>query len=198
MNRRVLAHHLLWTGYGHWLPNDPRGSGSRFVVNADIDGLGEVHFGRKTQQPSRHVVREFYERADERLHYPRLIFDDAQIETISLAFSGTIQRRSYTCYACAILRDHAHFVIRAHRDTAEQMIAELQSSSRLALYESGTVVMEHPVWTEKGWRVFLFTPDEIRSRIRYVEQNPIKEGLGPQSWPFVTKYDGWPLHKRRQ
>ncbi len=24
----VIAHHLIWTLYGHWLPNDLRGSGS--------------------------------------------------------------------------------------------------------------------------------------------------------------------------
>ena len=23
----VIAHHLIWTAYGWWLPNDPRGSG---------------------------------------------------------------------------------------------------------------------------------------------------------------------------
>ncbi|OQB82433.1 MAG: hypothetical protein BWX88_03985 [Planctomycetes bacterium ADurb.Bin126] len=22
----VIGHHLMFTGYGHWLPNDPRGS----------------------------------------------------------------------------------------------------------------------------------------------------------------------------
>jgi REP element-mobilizing transposase RayT len=197
MSRRVLAHHLIWTGYGHWLPNDPRGSGSCGVANDELADLGEIHYGRKVVQPSRAAVRQFYERADERLAHPRILFDDAQIETISLAFSGTVQRRHYTCYACAVLPDHVHLVIRAHRDKAETMICELQRSSRLALYDAGTVAFDHPVWTERGWKVFLYTPDEIRTRIQYVEQNPIKDGRPAQHWPFVTKYDGWPYHQAR-
>jgi hypothetical protein len=28
---RVLAFHLVMGAYGFWLPNDPRGSGSRYV-----------------------------------------------------------------------------------------------------------------------------------------------------------------------
>jgi len=24
----IIAHHLIWTAYGFWLPNDPRGSSS--------------------------------------------------------------------------------------------------------------------------------------------------------------------------
>ena len=28
----VIAHHLIWTVYGTWLPNDPRGSGSRAIA----------------------------------------------------------------------------------------------------------------------------------------------------------------------
>lgn len=26
--RPIIAHHLILHGYGHWFPNDPRGSGS--------------------------------------------------------------------------------------------------------------------------------------------------------------------------
>jgi hypothetical protein len=43
-------------------------------------------------------------------------------------------------------------------------------------------------------KVFLDHPDDIRRTIRYVEQNPIKDGLPAQVWPFVKEYDGWPLH----
>ena len=37
---------------------------------------------------------------------------------------------------------------------------------------------------------------EIRDRIGYVNQNPLKEGLAPRAWPFVPSYNGWPLHHR--
>jgi hypothetical protein len=36
----VIAHHLIWTNYGWWLPNDPRGSLSRTIASDLIAELG--------------------------------------------------------------------------------------------------------------------------------------------------------------
>jgi hypothetical protein len=52
----VIAHHLIWTLYGWWLPNDPRGSTSRAIRNDVLRDLGELHFGRKRVQPPGDVV----------------------------------------------------------------------------------------------------------------------------------------------
>ena len=60
---------------------------------------------------------------------------------------------------------------------------------------NGIVPEEHPVWTKNGWKVFLDNPEEVWPRIRYVEGNPMKEGLPEQYWPFVVPYDNWPFHK---
>lgn len=45
-NRIVIAHHLVMTLYGHWLPNDLRGSGSEELRNPELEELGPIHFGR--------------------------------------------------------------------------------------------------------------------------------------------------------
>ena len=73
----VIAYHLIWTAYGWWLPNDPRGSGSKTVDSDVIAQLGELHHGRKRVQPPGSVVREFYESAAKLLRYPLLKLDDA-------------------------------------------------------------------------------------------------------------------------
>ena len=65
----VIAHHLIWTAYGCWLPNDPRGSGSRQLRNHIFAELGSLHFGRKRVQPAGNEVREFYNRARGLLRY---------------------------------------------------------------------------------------------------------------------------------
>ena len=39
----VIAYHLIWTAYGWWLPNDPRGSGSKTIDSDIIAELGELH-----------------------------------------------------------------------------------------------------------------------------------------------------------
>ena len=45
-------------------------------------------------------------------------------------------------------------------------------------------------WGERGWKVFLDSEADIRRAIRYVENNPLKEGKRAQHWPFVTKFTG--------
>jgi hypothetical protein len=59
----VIAYHLIWTAYGWWLPNDPRGSMSNYIRNDVLHDLGQIHFGRKKLQPASRVIREFYEQA---------------------------------------------------------------------------------------------------------------------------------------
>jgi REP element-mobilizing transposase RayT len=194
----VIAYHLIWTNYGTWLPNDPRGSGSKVASTSVIAELGDVHLGRKKLQPVRGKIREFYKSAEPLLRFPVMRFDAEQRSVIAEAFGDTIRTHQYTCYACAIMPDHAHLVIRKHKHDAEAMIDNLQSESKTLLIERGAVPNEHPVWTKGGWKVFLDTPEEVWPRIRYVEGNPMKEGLPKQSWPFVVPYDNWPLHKRRQ
>jgi len=50
-SRIVIGHHLILHGYGHWLPNDPRGSGSEELRQDKLAGLGPIHLGRKKSQP---------------------------------------------------------------------------------------------------------------------------------------------------
>jgi REP-associated tyrosine transposase len=193
----VIAYHLIWTNYGTWLANDPRGSRSHRVYTPELAEFGAAHFGRRKVQPSRKTVHEFYTEAEPRLQFPALRFDAAQRQAVGNAFEEIVRKCTYTCYACAIMPDHVHLVIRKHRDSAEQIIGNLQGMSRAWLLKCDLAPEEHPVWTKNGWRVFLSTPAEVWSRIRYIENNPEKEGLSRQAWPFVVPYDNWPFHKRR-
>ncbi|MHB1157303.1 MAG: hypothetical protein ACYC26_10755 [Phycisphaerales bacterium] len=45
-------------------------------------------------------------------------------------------------------------------------------------------------WARKGWQVFLDSPEDIERAIRYVRNNPLKEGLREQCWPFVIPWSG--------
>jgi hypothetical protein len=149
----VLGYHLVWTAYGWWLPNDPRGSMSQAIQSDVIAELGELHYGRKKVQPASRDIRRFYERAAEVLKYPLLRFSGAEMTAISEAFAEVITRERYTCYACAIMPDHIHAVIRKHRDLAEEMIEKLQGQSGVRLIEVGERQPDHPVWGGPGWKV---------------------------------------------
>ena len=79
----VAAYHLIWTAYGHWLPNDPRGSTSQEVHCANIAPLGELHYGRKRIQPAGQIIREFYEAARGVLKYELRTFIPAEVSMIA-------------------------------------------------------------------------------------------------------------------
>ena len=188
----VIAYHLVWTAYGTWLPNDPRGSGSHVVASPALAELGPLHYGRRTKQPSRQTVRVFYRRAEPRLTFPVVRFNEEQIAVVGESLAEVINAESYTCYACAILPDHVHIVIRKHKHKAEEMINRLQVGTRLRINFS--LPENHPVWTLGGWKSFLCSPDAIRSAVSCVERNPLKSGLTAKFWPFVKPYDNWPNH----
>ncbi|MBL8828488.1 MAG: hypothetical protein JNM18_16010, partial [Planctomycetaceae bacterium] len=62
----IAGYHLIWTAYGWWLPNDPRGSTSTTIRNDSLKELGPLHFDRRQTQPSGNIIREFYQVAEKR------------------------------------------------------------------------------------------------------------------------------------
>jgi REP element-mobilizing transposase RayT len=192
----VIAYHLIGTGYGCWLPNDPRGSTSLSIRNNVLRELGDLHVGRKRVQPAPRDIRAFYENAKDLLRHPLLTFDDHDIGMIARLFAEVIRDEGYTCFACALMPDHVHLVIRKHRHHAEEMIANLQWGSAGSVRLLNRCEPEHPVWGGPGWKVFLDTADDIRRTLKYVEDNPPKARLPAQQWEFVVPYDGWPFHNR--
>ena len=192
----IIGHHLIWALYGHWLPNDPRGSGSQEIRQHKLASLGPIHLARKPAhlQPTRGELRSFQKEAEPALEFSRCWSDDAKRQSIGDAFSEIVAKRGYTVWACAILSNHMHAVIRRHRDDALAMWEAVADATRVALRVPG-IHLDHPIWSTRPYKVFLLTPAEVRSRIVYVAQNPKKEGLTPQEFRFVRPYDDWPFHK---
>src|ERR1051326_8608048 len=141
----VIGHHLIWTAYGWWLPNDPRGSSSREIRVERIAELGELHFGRKPVQPSSRQLQQFFQQAHDLLKHEALEFSAEERAIIGKALGEVIRERGYTCYACAAMPDHVHVLIRRHRDTAEVMLELFQEKSREEMITAGRRVVTHPV-----------------------------------------------------
>ena len=117
----VIAHHIMWTLYGWWLPNDPRGSTSRTIRNDLVAELGELHFGRKSIQPAGRDIRAFYAQAASVLKHPLLSFSPPEFWAVADAIGQAVGELKYTCYGCAIMPDHVHLLIRKYRDLAEEI-----------------------------------------------------------------------------
>ncbi len=146
----VIAYHIMWTAYGWWLPNDPRGSTSRTIREDLISELGELHFGRKRVQPAGKEIRAFYDEAAAILKHPLLSFAAGEFAAVAEAIGSAIEECKYTCYACVVMSDHVRLVIRKHRDLAEEMIEKVQALSRKRLVEVGLRGGDHPTWTRGG------------------------------------------------
>ena len=172
----VAGFHLIWTAYGWWLPNDPRGSSSHEIRIERIEELGPLHHGRKVIQPLPSELRAFYERAAGVLKHELLQFDAAQRDIIGAAIGRLIANERYTCYACAVMPDHVHCLIRKHKHHGETMIANMQEESRTALKQAQRRDPEHPVWGGPGWKRFLFTEADMRRIVNYIEANLRKVG----------------------
>jgi REP element-mobilizing transposase RayT len=196
----VIGFHVIVTAYGFWLPNDPRGSWSDFVGAWEL-----LRFGRATKVTTHRSLasvphdREQRLAAKRALKYPPVRFTPEQIKSIAKGFARAAKESGYVVYACAILHDHAHLVIGRHERTVEQLTAHLKAFATRQLRadnvhpfepharEDGSVTS---VWAEGLWKVFLFTEAEMRRAIKYVQDNPPKEGMPEQEWGFVTRYEG--------
>jgi hypothetical protein len=202
MSRTVIgAHHIIML-YAHWAVNDPCGSGSTEIRDPKFRPLGDLYVGRKPEdeQPTRDELRAFHEHHRELLNFPVFWIDCAKAQAMAGAIEEALRRHGYTCYACAICSNHLHLVIRTHKHHAREQWDNFADAIRQRMREGfpNEISRMHPVVSNRPFSVLLFTPDEMRGRISYVERNPLKEGLPRQYWEFVAPYDGWPLHKKRK
>ena len=191
----IIAHHLVFTGYGHWLGNDLRGSGSTELREEKFEPLGPVHFGRKRQQPLRDELRAFFRAANPLLKFDKLWFREKERVILRNAFAEVVKDFGYTLYACALCSNHAHLVVRRHKDDAATIWSTFAGANADWMRKSGIVPREHPVWSDRPYAMFCTSCHGVRGRIDYVEQNPLKERLPAQKYDFVVPYDDWPYHK---
>jgi len=145
----VIAYHAIFTTYGTWLPNDPRGSYSKAVYNEQLRLLGEIKYGRQYPQPALRKLRRFWTEASPCLARPPFFLDDATRPVVARAFEEVVDRLGPVVHACAIMNDHVHVVIRRGRHRIEYLVGQLKGAAT-----RGLGMAETP-WAEGAWKVFL-------------------------------------------
>jgi REP element-mobilizing transposase RayT len=195
----VLAYHAIFTAYGFWLPNDPRGSWSDFVRSWEL-----LRFGQATKVDIRRSVAARPHDPEKRLaaksalRYPAVEFTGRQAMLIAAGFRQAIDESGYVLHACSILPEHVHMVVARHTRTIEKIVGHLKGRSSQQLAAGGLHPLvafqeaagSHPSpWARRGWKVFLNDPEAVRRAIAYVEANPLREGKPPQRWSFVVPYE---------
>jgi REP element-mobilizing transposase RayT len=195
----VLGYHIIFGAYGFWLPNDPRGSWSTEVWAEDLRPLGPA-----TKVATRRSVaskpHDYGAREDAKRHlkYPTVQFNGQQALAISRGIADIADKIDLTIYACAIMPDHVHLVVKRHAIESEVLTGYLTRAATRALNKSGLNPMTayprpngrlpSPWSAGGGWQVYLDSPNAIRRAIQYVEANPVKAGLHPQRWSFVESH----------
>jgi REP element-mobilizing transposase RayT len=194
----ILGFHIIVTAYGFWLPNDPRGSYSDFIRAWEL-----LRFGRATKvNTTRSVAHKPHDyqlrmAAKQALRYPPVVFTGIQALAIAAGFREVMEHWNFAIYACSIMPEHTHLVIGRTDRRILQVMNQLKGRASLAMADRQL----HPFqnvrekddsrpspWARKGWKVFLDTHEDMRRAIAYTEDNPLKEGLRRQRWPFVTPY----------
>ncbi len=100
----VIAYHSIFSTYGFWLPNDPRGSDSDFVASWNLCAEG----GKATKVTTTRSVASRPHDPDERLSvknalkYPAVELNDEQIECVAAGFSKAVRKSGYEIYKCSI------------------------------------------------------------------------------------------------
>src|SRR6185312_8845259 len=183
----VHAYFCTFTVYGFWLPNDPRGSGSVYVGSKDLLPYGLATKVRTRRSVAGRDIDPVVRReAKTALKYPPVRFSGLQALWVGRAFAEVLQDAECIAYACAILHDHVHLVVSRPRYSVEHLISRLKGCSTTKLDEKGL----HPfqeyarvrgrlprMWGRGDWTMYLDNLAQIGQKIRYVENNPIKEGL---------------------
>jgi len=97
------------------------------------------------------------------------------------------------------MRDHVHMVVGRPRYEVEKLVRLLKGAATTQLTREGI----HPFvdapdrdgsfrspWARGEWKVYLNSTAEILRAIKYVEDNPVREGKKKQAWKFVQGFQG--------
>jgi REP element-mobilizing transposase RayT len=191
LNKMILAFHSIFSMYGFWMPNDPRGSGSDYVAVWEL-----FRYGRATKVRTRHSVaakqhdHKMRLAAKQALRHPPADITGVQAVAVVEGFRKACDESGYFIHACAVLPEHIHLVIGWHRRDIRKIVGHLKSNATRRLKDSGQWTFgNRTMWGEHGWNVYLYNIPAVKRAIRYVEANPEKEGKKRQSWSIVTPFE---------
>ena len=138
----VLAYHVIFGAYGFWLPNDPRGSWSDYVRAWELfqAGTATKTTARSSVAGIAHDSRLRY-RTKEKLKPPAVAFNGHQALAIAQGFQRMAAKAGYEVFACSILPQHVHMVLRRHIYKVEQVVRLLKAEASSKLAEDG----RHPL-----------------------------------------------------
>lgn len=176
----IIAYHAIFTTYGTWLPNDPRGSYSQEVYNQALKALGEIRYGRQDPQPPHETLKKFWTAARPCLARPPYFINDATRLVVAQGFAKVVSRLQLNVSACSIMNDHVHILVMRSGHRVEYLVNQFKGAATRAL---GLTVTP---WAADSWKVFINEKDALYAAALYIQRNPLANGWAPQRWSFLT------------
>jgi REP element-mobilizing transposase RayT len=176
----IIAYHIIFTTYGTWLPNDPRGSFSKQIYNQKLAVIAPIKYGKQKNIPDKENLNKFWSDSSKILDCKPYFIDEKSRQIIADSFAHTINGLKLKTPACAIMKDHIHIIILHTEYKIGYIVNQLKSTATKNLN-----LTETP-WTEGYWKVFISNIETLQSAIAYVNSNPVSAGMPRQSWEFVS------------
>ena len=154
----VLGYHFIFSAYGFWLPNDPRGSWSDTIRVYEL-----LQFGPATKINATESVahaphdRALRLKAKQALRYDPVHFTGIQARAIARGLKAKATMR-LNAEGLHPLADHPR--------------------------ADGTLPSS---WARNYWCPFIDSVEYLTQAISYVENNPVRCGLKAQAWNCVVK-----------
>jgi len=174
----IIAYHAVFTTYGTWLPNDPRGSFSKEIYNDQLRLLGEIKYGRQIPPPKKSLLK-FYSEAVSVLDSPVFAINDHTRPVIAAGFRTVVKRLGIEIPACAIMNDHIHILVLRSKYRIEYLVNQFKGAATQALK------LKQSPWTRGCWKVFINDIEALKAAVNYINANPTRAGISAQNWDFV-------------
>ena len=172
----IVGYHVIFAAYGFWLPNDPRGSWSKFVGSLDLYYAAGA---ATTTTDPRSLARKSHDRQKRlagkaALKHRPVQFTGVQARAIGRGFSQYLLQSDDPVWACAIMPDHVHFVIGRSHLQVEKLVIQLKAAATRQLVEEDL----HPFSTGadtqdrsskcfvRGQRIVFLEPGDVRRAIK--------------------------------
>ena len=182
--------------YGSWLPNDPRGSKSKYVGGRHLyDSGGKVpkHEGRPFEQLTAAEVHRL-KTSRQSLKRPYVEFSPQQIVPIGAAIERSSLAQRKVIWALSVLPLHIHIVFARGRGSSEDFVNQLKDAVDAEIEAAGLLPpgcdSDNSMWADGRWIDFLDSEQAIENAIIYTNANPIELGLPAQLWPFIVPFAG--------
>lgn len=145
---KIVGYMLTWTTYGTWLQGDDRG----YVQNGEIK-----QFNKKLKTANKKLQKSKSVRLTEN-----------QKRIAKNAIIKESERIGQKVFAVAVCSNHVHMVVGAGYETIENSASRYKNVTTCALKQTG---LSQKVWTRGFNKKFCFTPEQLKTRINYVQRH---------------------------